>query len=69
MDCQVSNYPLKERSKEELETLKKALQLKRAETANVKVQIMIFSAGIISLLYLVMFLFSCCRSWPKNVKT
>ncbi|TRZ25567.1 hypothetical protein HGM15179_001626 [Zosterops borbonicus] len=29
IDCQVSNYPLKERSKEELETLKKVLQAKK----------------------------------------
>lgn len=42
MDCQVSNYPLKERSKEELETLKKVLQLKKTETADLKVQIMMF---------------------------
>ncbi|XP_056350633.1 cilia- and flagella-associated protein 43 [Oenanthe melanoleuca] len=38
MDCQVSNYPLKERSKEELETLEKALQSKRTETAALKAQ-------------------------------
>ncbi|KAF4791478.1 hypothetical protein TURU_131639 [Turdus rufiventris] len=38
MDCQVSNYPLKERSKEELETLEKALQSKRTETADLKAQ-------------------------------
>ncbi|XP_039927326.1 cilia- and flagella-associated protein 43 [Hirundo rustica] len=38
INCQVSNYPLKERSKEELETLKKVLQLKKTETANLKAQ-------------------------------
>ncbi|XP_014739240.1 PREDICTED: cilia- and flagella-associated protein 43 [Sturnus vulgaris] len=38
MDCQVSNYPLKERSKEELEILKKALQSKRTETDDLKAQ-------------------------------
>ncbi|KAI1236217.1 Cilia- and flagella-associated protein 43, partial [Lamprotornis superbus] len=38
MNCQVSNYPLKERSKEELEILKKALQSKRTETADLKAQ-------------------------------
>ncbi|KAM4775660.1 cilia- and flagella-associated protein 43 isoform 1-T1 [Cyanocitta cristata] len=38
MDCQVSNYPLKERSKEELETLKKVLHLKKTETADLKAQ-------------------------------
>uniref|UniRef100_A0A8C0U4B7 Cilia- and flagella-associated protein 43 n=1 Tax=Cyanistes caeruleus TaxID=156563 RepID=A0A8C0U4B7_CYACU len=44
VDCQVSNYPLKERSKEELETVKKVLQLKKTGTADLKVQIMIFCA-------------------------
>ncbi|XP_033371395.1 cilia- and flagella-associated protein 43 isoform X3 [Parus major] len=38
VDCQVSNYPLKERSKEELETLKKVLQLKKTGTADLKAQ-------------------------------
>ncbi|OWK62341.1 Cilia- and flagella-associated protein 43 [Lonchura striata] len=38
MDCEVRNYPLKERSKEELETLKKVLQLKQAETADLQAQ-------------------------------
>ncbi|XP_066047799.1 cilia- and flagella-associated protein 43 [Chamaea fasciata] len=38
IDHQVSNYPLKERSKEELETLKKVLQLKKTETADLKAQ-------------------------------
>ncbi|XP_059707908.1 cilia- and flagella-associated protein 43 isoform X1 [Haemorhous mexicanus] len=36
MDCEVRNYPLKERSKEELETLKEVLQLKR--TADLQAQ-------------------------------
>ncbi|KFV48123.1 WD repeat-containing protein 96, partial [Gavia stellata] len=38
MACEVKNYPLKERSKEELETLEKVLRLKKIETANLKVQ-------------------------------
>ncbi|XP_072787334.1 cilia- and flagella-associated protein 43 isoform X5 [Taeniopygia guttata] len=38
MDCEVRNYPLKERSKEELETLKKVLRLKQAETADLQAQ-------------------------------
>ncbi|KFW76493.1 WD repeat-containing protein 96, partial [Manacus vitellinus] len=38
MDCEVKNYPLEERSKEELETLEKVLRLKDTETANLKVQ-------------------------------
>ncbi|XP_064519316.1 cilia- and flagella-associated protein 43 isoform X6 [Pseudopipra pipra] len=38
MDCEVKNYPLEERSKEELETLEKVLRLKNTETANLKVQ-------------------------------
>ncbi|XP_014105575.1 PREDICTED: cilia- and flagella-associated protein 43 [Pseudopodoces humilis] len=38
VDCQVSNYPLKECSKEELETLKKVLQLKKTGTADLKAQ-------------------------------
>ncbi|XP_063261434.1 cilia- and flagella-associated protein 43 isoform X2 [Prinia subflava] len=38
MDCEVSNYPLKERSKEELETLQKVLQLKKTEIAALKAQ-------------------------------
>ncbi|KAF2981189.1 hypothetical protein EK904_014540 [Melospiza melodia maxima] len=42
MDFAVRNFPLKERSKEELETVKEVLQLKR--TADLQVQIMIFSA-------------------------
>uniref|UniRef100_A0A8D0KRK5 Cilia- and flagella-associated protein 43 n=1 Tax=Strix occidentalis caurina TaxID=311401 RepID=A0A8D0KRK5_STROC len=36
--CEVKNYPLKERSEEELETLEKVLQLKKIETADLKVQ-------------------------------
>lgn len=54
MDCEVRNFPLKERSKEELETLKEVLRLKRI--ADLQVQLMIFWAGIVSLLYLVTFL-------------
>ncbi|XP_032550293.1 cilia- and flagella-associated protein 43 isoform X4 [Chiroxiphia lanceolata] len=38
MDCEVKNYPLEERSKEELETLEKVLRLKDTETADLKVQ-------------------------------
>nr|XP_030132217.3 cilia- and flagella-associated protein 43 isoform X1 [Taeniopygia guttata] len=38
MDCEVRNYPLKVRSKEELETLKKVLRLKQAETADLQAQ-------------------------------
>ncbi|XP_074731329.1 cilia- and flagella-associated protein 43 isoform X1 [Strix uralensis] len=38
MACEVKNYPLKERSEEELETLEKVLQLKKIETADLKVQ-------------------------------
>ncbi|KAJ7396663.1 hypothetical protein BTVI_143352 [Pitangus sulphuratus] len=38
MDCEVKNYPLQERSKEELETLEKVLRLKDTETADLKVQ-------------------------------
>ncbi|XP_064287296.1 cilia- and flagella-associated protein 43 isoform X2 [Passer domesticus] len=38
MDCEVWNYPLKERSKEEMETLKKVLQLKQTETADLQAQ-------------------------------
>ncbi|KAM6130290.1 cilia- and flagella-associated protein 43 [Phoenicopterus ruber ruber] len=38
MACEVKNYPLKERSEEELETLEKVLQLKMIETADFKVQ-------------------------------
>ncbi|KFP64681.1 WD repeat-containing protein 96, partial [Cariama cristata] len=38
MACEVKNYPLKERSEEELETLEKVLQLKKTETAVLKVQ-------------------------------
>ncbi|XP_027753820.1 cilia- and flagella-associated protein 43 isoform X2 [Empidonax traillii] len=38
MDCEVKNYPLQERSKEELETLGKVLRLKDSETADLKVQ-------------------------------
>ncbi|XP_041271676.1 cilia- and flagella-associated protein 43 [Onychostruthus taczanowskii] len=37
-DCEVRNYPLKERSKEEMETLKKVLHLKQTETADLKAQ-------------------------------
>lgn len=48
------NFPLEERSKEELETLEEVLQLKR--TADLQVQIMIFSIGILSLFYLVTFI-------------
>uniref|UniRef100_A0A8C0I9U0 Cilia and flagella associated protein 43 n=1 Tax=Bubo bubo TaxID=30461 RepID=A0A8C0I9U0_BUBBB len=36
MACEVKNYPLKERSEEELETLEKVLQLKKIETADLK---------------------------------
>ncbi|KFP53522.1 WD repeat-containing protein 96, partial [Cathartes aura] len=38
MACEVKNYPLKERSEEELETLEKVLRLKKIETADLKVQ-------------------------------
>uniref|UniRef100_A0A8C8AIJ6 Cilia- and flagella-associated protein 43 n=1 Tax=Otus sunia TaxID=257818 RepID=A0A8C8AIJ6_9STRI len=38
MACEVKNYPLKERSEEELKTLEKVLQLKKIETADLKVQ-------------------------------
>ncbi|XP_010078588.1 PREDICTED: WD repeat-containing protein 96, partial [Pterocles gutturalis] len=38
MACEVKNYPLKERSEEELETLEKVLRLKEIETANHQVQ-------------------------------
>ncbi|KFP30841.1 WD repeat-containing protein 96, partial [Colius striatus] len=38
MAHEVKNYPLKERSQEELETLEKVLQLKKIETADLKVQ-------------------------------
>nr|XP_009940629.1 PREDICTED: WD repeat-containing protein 96 [Opisthocomus hoazin] len=38
MACEVTNYPLKERSEEELATLEKVLQLKKIETADLKVQ-------------------------------
>ncbi|XP_075362696.1 cilia- and flagella-associated protein 43 [Mycteria americana] len=38
MACEVRNYPLKERSEEELETLEKVLRLKKIETADLKVQ-------------------------------
>ncbi|XP_064320171.1 cilia- and flagella-associated protein 43 [Phalacrocorax carbo] len=38
MACEVKNYPLKERSEEELETLEKVLRLKELETADFKVQ-------------------------------
>ncbi|XP_053839965.1 cilia- and flagella-associated protein 43 [Vidua macroura] len=38
MDCEVRNYPLKERSKEELETLKEVLRLKQTETADLQAQ-------------------------------
>ncbi|KFQ10494.1 WD repeat-containing protein 96, partial [Leptosomus discolor] len=38
MACEVKNYPLKERSEEELETLEKVLQLKKIETAGLEVQ-------------------------------
>ncbi|XP_009572136.1 PREDICTED: WD repeat-containing protein 96, partial [Fulmarus glacialis] len=38
MACEVKNYPLKERSEEELETLEKVLKLKKIETADLKVQ-------------------------------
>ncbi|KFW70219.1 WD repeat-containing protein 96, partial [Pygoscelis adeliae] len=38
MDGEVKNYPLKERSEEELETLEKVLRLKKIETADLKVQ-------------------------------
>ncbi|KAM6092199.1 cilia- and flagella-associated protein 43 isoform 2-T3 [Theristicus caerulescens] len=38
MACEVKNYPLKERSEEELATLEKVLQLKKIETADLKVQ-------------------------------
>ncbi|KAM6066889.1 cilia- and flagella-associated protein 43 [Chlamydotis macqueenii] len=37
MACEVKNYPLKERSEEELETLEKVIQLKKIETADLKV--------------------------------
>lgn len=53
-DFEVRNFPLEERSKEELETLEEVLQLKR--TADLQVQIMIFSVGILSLFYLVTFI-------------
>ncbi|XP_064923169.1 cilia- and flagella-associated protein 43 isoform X1 [Columba livia] len=36
--CEVKNYPLKERSEEELETLEKVLRLKKMDTADPKVQ-------------------------------
>ncbi|NXD09770.1 CFA43 protein, partial [Nothocercus nigrocapillus] len=36
--CEVKNYPLKERSKEELETLEKILQLKKIEAVDLKVR-------------------------------
>ncbi|XP_071668229.1 cilia- and flagella-associated protein 43 isoform X3 [Patagioenas fasciata] len=36
--CEVKNYPLKERSEEELETLEKVLRLKKIDTADPKVQ-------------------------------
>ncbi|KFV45636.1 WD repeat-containing protein 96, partial [Tyto alba] len=38
MACEVKNYPLKERSEEELETLEKVLQLKKIETSDLKIQ-------------------------------
>ncbi|KFO84226.1 WD repeat-containing protein 96, partial [Buceros rhinoceros silvestris] len=38
MACEVKNYPLKEHSEEELKTLEKVLQLKKIETADLKVQ-------------------------------
>ncbi|KAM6265813.1 cilia- and flagella-associated protein 43 [Porphyrio hochstetteri] len=38
MACEVKNYPLKERSEEELETLEKVLQLKKIETSDLQVQ-------------------------------
>ncbi|XP_010283130.1 PREDICTED: WD repeat-containing protein 96, partial [Phaethon lepturus] len=38
MACEVKNYPLKEYSEEELETLEKVLRLKKIETADLKVQ-------------------------------
>uniref|UniRef100_A0A663MGL3 Cilia- and flagella-associated protein 43 n=1 Tax=Athene cunicularia TaxID=194338 RepID=A0A663MGL3_ATHCN len=38
MACEVKNYPLKERSEEELEILEKVLQSKKIETADLKVQ-------------------------------
>ncbi|XP_009879924.1 PREDICTED: WD repeat-containing protein 96 [Charadrius vociferus] len=38
MACEVKNYPLKERSKEEMETLEKVLRLKKIETADLKIQ-------------------------------
>ncbi|KFQ48001.1 WD repeat-containing protein 96, partial [Pelecanus crispus] len=38
MACEVKNYPLKERSKEELENLEKVLLLKKIEGADLKVQ-------------------------------
>ncbi|KFV79876.1 WD repeat-containing protein 96, partial [Struthio camelus australis] len=36
--CEVKNYPLKERSEEELETLEKVLQLKKIEAVDLKVR-------------------------------
>ncbi|XP_064000506.1 cilia- and flagella-associated protein 43 [Pogoniulus pusillus] len=36
--CEVKNYPLKERSEEELKTLEKVLQLKKLETADLNVR-------------------------------
>ncbi|KGL73709.1 WD repeat-containing protein 96, partial [Tinamus guttatus] len=36
--CEVKNYPLKERSKEELETLEKILQLKKIEAVDLKIR-------------------------------
>ncbi|NWI16625.1 CFA43 protein, partial [Crypturellus soui] len=36
--CEVKNYPLKERSKEELETLEKIFQLKKIEAVDLKVR-------------------------------
>ncbi|XP_062436379.1 cilia- and flagella-associated protein 43 [Rhea pennata] len=36
--CEVNNYPLKERSEEELETLEKVLQLKKIEAVDLKVR-------------------------------
>ncbi|XP_009867672.1 PREDICTED: WD repeat-containing protein 96, partial [Apaloderma vittatum] len=38
MACEVKNYPLKEHSEEELEALEKVIQLKKIETADLKVQ-------------------------------
>ncbi|XP_067995516.1 cilia- and flagella-associated protein 43 isoform X1 [Melanerpes formicivorus] len=38
MACEVKNYPLKKRSEEELKSLEKVLQLKKIETADLKVQ-------------------------------